>query len=204
MFRLPTLGLFAASLVGLAGLGPAQPPANDPDAHPPAGHPMVPRPTAQWPKAKPEDVGSIESIVAAYYASTSGQPNQPRDWDRFQSLFLPDSRLVSARPGEGGASGVIVLPVLDYIEQNRKYFDRSGFIDRESAHRIESFGNIAQVWSTYESRRRQGDPEPYSRGIASIQLLRDADRWWIVTVFWDFQRPDNPIPEKYQKSPAKE
>jgi hypothetical protein len=171
------------------------------DHHPAVGLPTLTRPSANWPKAKAEDVASIESIVAAYYAAPSGKAKQPRDWDRFQSLFLPDGRLIPARAtGDGGATAV-VLTITDYIEQNRKYFDGSGFVDRESARRVETFGNIAHVWSTYETRRQETDPEPYSRGIASIQLLKDSGRWWIVNVFWDFQREDNMIPEKYQRTP---
>jgi len=36
-----------------------------------------------------------------------------------------------------------------------------------------------------------------ARGINSIQLMKHADRWWIVTVMWDQERPDNPIPARY-------
>ncbi len=42
----------------------------------------------EWPKAKPDDVKSIDSIVAALYAVISGPPGK-RDWDRFRSLFVP-------------------------------------------------------------------------------------------------------------------
>jgi hypothetical protein len=27
--------------------------------------------------------------------------------------------------------------------------------------------------------------------------MNDGTRWWVVTIFWDSERPDNPIPEKY-------
>jgi hypothetical protein len=27
--------------------------------------------------------------------------------------------------------------------------------------------------------------------------LNDGQRWWVVTVFWDSERPDNAIPAKY-------
>ena len=38
------------------------------------------------------------------------------------------------------------------------------------------------------------------RGINSIQLVRDGKRWWIASVVWDTERPDNPIPADYQKA----
>ncbi len=53
------------------------------------------------------------------------------------------------------------------------------------------------VFSTYESRRAKADEKPFARGINSIQLMQHGGRWWIVTVMWDSERPDNPIPAKY-------
>jgi hypothetical protein len=53
------------------------------------------------------------------------------------------------------------------------------------------------VFSTYESRRNADDIKPIARGINSIQLMNDGKRWWVVTVFWQAEAPDNPIPGKY-------
>jgi hypothetical protein len=53
------------------------------------------------------------------------------------------------------------------------------------------------VFSTYESKRAAADEKPFARGINSIQLMQHGGRWWIVTVMWDQERPDNPIPAKY-------
>ena len=57
--------------------------------------------------------------------------------------------------------------------------------------------HITHAFSTYESRRTKDDAKPFARGINSIQLVNDGTRWWIVTVFWDSERPNNPIPAKY-------
>jgi hypothetical protein len=38
------------------------------------------------------------------------------------------------------------------------------------------------------------------RGINSIQLMNDGRRWWIVSVFWEAETPQTPIPKKYFKS----
>ena len=56
---------------------------------------------------------------------------------------------------------------------------------------------LAQVWSTYESRHSENDPEPFMRGINSIQLFNDGTRWWIITIYWQHESPDDPLPEKY-------
>ncbi|MBL9031510.1 MAG: hypothetical protein JNM80_07355 [Phycisphaerae bacterium] len=169
----------------------------------PAGHPGAAEPRAAWPAPKPADVSTIDGLVAAMYAAPAGAPGEPRDWDRYRSLFLPDARLVASRPGEGDAAVAMFLTIGDYIDANKTYFEKGGFMDKEIARRTEQYGNIAHVWSTYESRHKPDDPEPYVRGINSIQVLKDSGRWWIVNVFWDYERAETPIPEQYLKSPAK-
>jgi len=72
-----------------------------------------------------------------------------------------------------------------------------GFHEREIAQGTETFGGIAHVWSTYESRYSVDDPEPFSRGINSFQLVRFENRWRVVTIFWDVERPSQSIPDEY-------
>jgi len=76
----------------------------------------------------------------------------------------------------------------------------TGFFEREISRRTDCFGNICQVFSTYESRHSATDATPFQRGINSIQLLRDGNRWWIASVVWDVERADNPIPAAYLPS----
>ena len=150
---------------------------------------------ATAPAARPEDVSSIEAIVAALYDVISG-PAGERDWDRFRSLFLPGARLIPAAPRPDGGP-LRVLTVEDYVRVAGGYFRENPFFERESARRADDFGNIAHVFSTYESRRAAEDPEPFVRGINTIQLVRHEGRWWVASIAWDEHRPDNPLPEKY-------
>jgi len=185
--RLAAGVLIAGTLVA-AGPAPVGAPAQ------PAG----PHPAAQ---AQPADVASIDGVLTALYESISGPAGQPRDWDRLRSLCRPDTRFVAARELDDGRSAIFALSLEDYVMHNRKYFENGGFFEREAARRTETFGNIAHIWSTYESRRTADATEPYSRGIYSIQLLKDGDRWWLVSVFWDHERDGNPIPDKYLRTP---
>lgn len=202
MLRISFTGLSILA-VALLGASPQPPEKKTMDElHPQGGgHPVIPGQVENWPKAKAEDVGSLDAIIAAYYASTAGEPKQPRDWDRFRSLFLPDARLIAARARGDGTAGALVLPPDDFVNMNRKYLEAGGLVEREIGRRVASFGTVAQVWSTFESRRSKDSPAPYARGINSFQLLNGGDRWWIVTVFWDHERENNPIPEKYTITP---
>ena len=35
------------------------------------------------------------------------------------------------------------------------------------------------------------------RGINSIQLMNDGERWWIINIFWMQESEEHPIPEAY-------
>ncbi|MCL4222268.1 MAG: hypothetical protein KJZ65_12960 [Phycisphaerales bacterium] len=190
-----------ALLVGVVG-GIQQSKQTQPGSVPP-GHPAIgaePPPAEPSPPAKPEDVASIDAIIGAYYAASSAAAGEPRQWERLHSLFKPDARMIACRPIDRKAD-VWLLPIGDYIAFNAAYMQSGGYFEKEVARRVESFGHIAQVWSTYEARKLADSPEPYSRGIYSFQLLHDGDRWWIINAYWDYERPESPIPEKYLQTP---
>jgi hypothetical protein len=148
-----------------------------------------------------DDFSSIDAIVNAAYAVISGPAGLPRDWERERALFLPGARLIptAVKPGdnESGLSPQI-LDVEEYIARVEPLFREKGFYETEVARRTEQFGRIAHVWSTYESRYREDDSEPFMRGINSFQLFHDGARWWIVNIYWQHESAAHPIPEKYE------
>ena len=152
------------------------------------------------PSARPTDVASIESIIAALYEVISGPPGQNRDWDRFRSLFTNGARLIVAAPSPEGRVPSRSMTVEQYIVAADPFLKRDGFWEREIARRVERYGNAAHVFSTYESRVKTAESPPFSRGINSIQLVTNGERWWVVTILWDFERPGNPIPREYLPS----
>jgi hypothetical protein len=194
--RIVTLLVFAISAT--AGIAQTPQPASAPAqlVGSIAGH-------AGWPLAKTEDVSSPEAILAAVYDVISGPKGQARDWDRMRSLFLPDARLIPATAvpaTTGGApyhTDAIILTIDGYIARSGARITSAGFFEHSIHDEIEQFGNIVQVWSTYESRHKADDPTPFARGINSFQLLKDGDRYWVVNIFWDAESPSHLIPAKY-------
>lgn len=149
------------------------------------------------PTAKPADVASPDAILAAVYEVISGPAGQARDWDRFRSLYLPGARLVpTGAKKEGGGFFARSLTPDEYVARATPFFEKEGFYERESSRRMERYASIVQVFSTYESRH---DPKeaPFARGINSFQLFFDGTRWWVVTVFWQAETADNPIPKEF-------
>lgn len=158
-----------------------------------------PKPPPTTAIAKTTDVATMDSTLAALYDVISG-PAGKRDWDRFRSLFVPGARLIPTGPRPTGEVGARVLTVEDYIQRASEFFDKQGFFEREASRQVEQFGNIAHIFSTYESRHAKDDAKPFQRGINSIQLMNDGRRRWVVTIFWQAEDEKNPIPSMYLRS----
>jgi hypothetical protein len=149
-----------------------------------------------------EDVFSIDALINAAYNVISGPAGKPRDWERERSLFWPGARLIPTAtvPGRNDVDlAPLILDVDGYIERVEPIFAEAGFYETEIARGTEQFGQIAHVWSTYESRHSPEDPQPFMRGINSFQLFHDGDRWWIVNIYWQHETAAHPIPEKYER-----
>ncbi len=150
-----------------------------------------------WPPALPKDVASLDAIVAAVYDVISG-PAGERDWNRFRTLFVPDARLIPVQKKPEGGFTYHVMSVEDYVQRAGPFFKEKGFFESEVSRKTESFGQIASVFTTYESREVK-DGKPFARGINNMQFFNDGTRWWCIGIYWDSERPDNPIPDRYLK-----
>jgi hypothetical protein len=137
--------------------------------------------------------------VTAAYDVISGPAGKKRDWRRERLLFYPGARIIpTARvPGRNDVDlEPQLLDVEGYIARVEPLLQK-GFYEKEVARRTEQFGRIAHVWSTYESRHDPSDPEPFMRGINSIQLFDDGNRWWIVSIYWQHESAQHPLPDTY-------
>jgi len=149
------------------------------------------------PAARPADVGSIDSIITTLYAVISGPVGQPRQWDRFHSLMHPDARLVPTGCDTAGTCRLRIMTPAEYQTRADSFLVAIGFTERELKRSTERYGAIAHAFSSYESLRR-GETTPFARGINSIQLFWDGTRWWVLSVFWDSERPGNPLPPAFE------
>jgi hypothetical protein len=191
MKRLIPLGLAAAIALAPFAASAQQGPAATPAAA------AAPAAAVQ---ANPADVATIDGIVAALYDVISGPAGKQRDWNRMRSLFAPDGALRAVGMKPDGTLVYRTMTVEDYISRNAPHFATMGFFEREAARTSEQFGQIAHVFSTYESRHAAADAEPFQRGINSIQLYNDGKRWWIVSVLWRGADDKLKLPERYLKS----
>jgi hypothetical protein len=152
------------------------------------------------PAARPADVDSIGAILRAAYDVISG-PAGPRDWQRFRSLFAPGARLIPAGRDSAGHWHLRTMSADEYAQRAGQGFSSHGFYEREIGRKVDTFGAVTQVFSAYASRHGADDPQPFARGINSFQLFNDGTRWYIVTIYWNAERPDLKIPSQYLNEP---
>lgn len=169
------------------GMGAQQQPATPRPAPTPgiiASHP-------DWPRANPDDVQSPEAIIQALSDIISGDATKPRDWNRFNSLFAPGTgRMIIVRHSKTGPADLTVLSTTDYQA-------RAGsqtFYEKPIAYQTQSFGHLTHVYESYAIYHSPTDTTPQARGVNSWELLHDGTRYWILQIYWDTERSDNPIP----------
>jgi hypothetical protein len=154
---------------------------------------------AQMQYPLPDDVDSPEGIVNAAYAALQRAPGAEFQWDRVRSLFIPQANLIPNTEQTGGEFRVLSLE--DFI----KWIDGAtpiggtndkGFTEEAIHNRVEHYGDIAHVFSTYQKHFWEDD-QILGRGINTFQLVYNADRWWITGIVWDEENGAGPIPDTY-------
>jgi len=142
-------------------------------------------------------VQTLDSTIETLYGVISGEKGEARNWVLFKYLFHPDAKLIPSGKNKEGIIGARYMTAGDYITSSGNWLVENGFFEKEIHRTTNTFGNITQVFSTYESYHSEADDEPFMRGINSIQLLNDGKRWWIINIYWTQESQENPIPEAY-------
>lgn len=141
------------------------------------------------------EASAIAEVVRTLYEAISFASEEGPDFDRLTTLFAPGARLVEVKR-EGTES--VDLPT--FIERAIALLHTgqiTRFQERSVWERIDCFGHMAHVLSTYEARDLPTDVEPLARGINSIQLVRDQEGWRVVSILWQNEGDGDTIPQSF-------
>jgi len=155
------------------------------------------KPHVEVPTIEPRsaDVATLDGLIAAYYDVISGPAGQPRQWSRDRTLYIPEIRFVSMSVRKDGQPVAHKMTHQEFVDSSNAGLLK-GFYEKEIHRDTQRFGNIAHVFSSYESRTKADGPV-IARGINSIEAFWDGKRWWIANAIWDEERKDNPLPATY-------
>jgi len=146
---------------------------------------------AAVPVASAADVSEIDGIIKALYDVISG-PAGPRDWGRFRSLFHKDAYMAAFN----AKKELRKFSPAQYVQNNGPFFMKNSFNEKELGRTVNQFGTVAQVFTSYEFTAGTTPPAT-KRGINSIELIKEKGRWFIMSVTWDEEGKDQPIPPAY-------
>ena len=171
-----TLSLCLAAVFAAAPVLHAQNPASQPTAA-----------TATCPPTT-----NLDELIKAVDEAVSGPGNKDRTC--FRALFLPETRLIPLRHQPDGTYQPRVLTVDDWISLVGKRGSDS-FTEHQIKVKSETYGHMAHLWSTYETRGADG--KAMDRGINSIQAVFDGKQWKVIQIVWQAESPAEQVPEKY-------
>jgi len=142
-----------------------------------------------------EDGDSVDSVVKALYRSLSFAENERPDLDSYRTICHPEARFVRITP-----EGPVEMDLDGFIVSFAGRIERGeikSFHESEVSRKAETYGSLAQVFSTYQKGVNTGDPAEFTRGINSIQLYFDGRAWRVISIVWQDERPGLLIPESY-------
>ena len=141
-----------------------------------------------------KDVQSMDAIIKALYEVISGEAGQERDWARFKFLFAKDARLI---PTSKSPDSNFTFTILTPDEYAARMASRNpGFFEYELSRKTDSYGTIVHIFTTYATKQAKDGPIT-NRGINSIQLLKDKNRYFILNIFWCAESLGFPLPTSY-------
>jgi hypothetical protein len=136
---------------------------------------------------QPDDP-AIGELLRTLYAVISFEEGDEPDWPGLERVFSRHARITRMTP-EGTDyldPGSFVAMVRNMVELGAY----TSFFEFEVSRAVERFGDIAQVWSVYETRRSKAAREPLGRGVNSIQLIREREAWRVLGLLWDETHAD--------------
>ncbi|MEO6556685.1 MAG: hypothetical protein ABIN92_04165 [Ferruginibacter sp.] len=143
-----------------------------------------------------DEVGTLDGIIKAYYDVVTVKKGEKVSFERDSVLHIPNAIVGITQKDKYGKAILKMISLRQFHNASDAFIEQDGFNEHELARKVENFGSIYQVWSTYETRNISTGPL-LERGINSIQLYHDGKRFWIISWIAEDETKQQPIPEKY-------
>ncbi len=142
------------------------------------------------------DAKTIDALMKASYEVVSGEKGTKRQWERDNYLHHPKA-VYSFFDKEKQEQ--LTMTLQEFHKETDQMVMGTSFYENEVNREVRIFGNIAQVWSTYETRlEKNGKVE--RRGINSVQLIFENDRWYIISWIFCGETNNNLIPKTFDRN----
>jgi hypothetical protein len=132
-----------------------------------------------------------KGIPAALDAAISG----PADKDRacMKALLIPEARMMFVSIGTDGVP-TYELETLDDWISSVKARGHTLLEEKQLKFRIERYGNVAHLWSSYAFH---SGGKQVARGMHSIQAIKEAGGWRVTNIIVEGESASAPLPKEY-------
>ena len=159
-------------------------------------------PIADEPKMSPaveRDTTAIEGMLDELYRAFCFDAGGEADWEAMRELFADGASFVAPiAPGQTPRA----VQAHEFISDFRSSIKnsplaQSGFHERITKKRIDYFGTVAHVYVTFEGFV-PGEDSVRTRGVDSVQLVRDGQRWLLASFTTQYEGPLDALPLRFQ------
>ena len=141
-----------------------------------------------------------EQAVATLWRSLSHAAGQAGDEAALRAILHPDAMVYGARYRDGVAA-LSVARGSDFAAGIGRAAEK-GFYECEVAREVRQYDRFATVYSVVESRNERNAHQASFTGVNSIQLYRADDGWRIIGLYYQVERPGQPVSLQGGKSGA--
>lgn len=135
--------------------------------------------------------------VEALYEVISGPVGEPRDWERFRTMFLDGVQMTVLAPMPEGEERVVTLTVEEYVSRNAERLSEMGFTEAETRRQTHVYGGLATILSAYEATRSDTG-ETFATGVNTIVLAREEGVWKVASLAWRSETEDWPVERAFE------
>ena len=141
------------------------------------------RSTPKQPDGPHGDVAAVAETIERLYTAFCFDPGAEPDWETQRELFLDGAIFVA--PIQPGQSPV-PMGVEEFVADFRSFATgrvtaATGFHERILDKRIGVFGTLAHAYVRFEGFHPAAPDQPVTRGIDSIQFVRDGAHWRLLS-----------------------
>jgi len=125
----------------------------------------------------------LDELMRVFYEVISFDEGGAPDWARMNDLFSAHARITRVTP-----EGIDYLDLGSFRDMAEELIELGAFTrfyEREIGRRAERFGGVLHVASAYETKVSPEARDYIERGVNSLQLVREAGGWKIVSLCWD-------------------
>jgi len=146
--------------------------------------------TAQTPEASCALPSEPEGIPAALDAAITGAADKDRAC--MKALLIPEARMMFVSIAADGAPSYKLETLDDWIVRV-KARGNARLEEKQLKFRIERYGNIAHLWSSYTLH---SDGKQVARGINSIQSIKEPGGWRVTGILVQAESVTAPLPKE--------